>query len=209
MNPLEPQQPVKVGGVPGARYVGQTKTRIPGRDTYSSMELLFYLQGKGARPTYSKEWSGVLLWAEKHNPEMARDMISGDVEVQADIIAWPDSDGKYSERVQPNLKKGKHAVLLQGFTAEGTPDDYVLKGGKRKPLKDFPQSSGRLTKPLNELGLPEGAYLFSDSNPEKEQGLRTVFRGHWAWLPDEGALRRGCRLGAVGSGLPLGFPRGF
>jgi len=185
MQPIEPQHPLKVAGVPDVNYVGREKTRIPDRRNYSMMELLFYLKEKGMRPTRSREWTAVLLWAEKNNPELAANMLSGDAEVQEDIIAWPDGEGKYSERIQPAPEKGKYPLLVQRYILEGTPDDYTIRDGTRTELENFLKSSGALEKPIDELGLSSGAFVYSNNNPEVEKGLRAVFRGDWLWDPDK------------------------
>ena len=187
-------------------YHQKRKEKIPNKVSYSTMELSLYLQQRNERLPTSKQWSADLLEAEKHGcvrmstsrewsqilleaeknfPNLAKDMVSGDVEVQASIIAWPNKNGDYAGNVSPGIGEGRYPVLLEGFTVKGTNDNYTLEGGTRTPLKDFPKSPGNLDKPIDELGLPERAYVWSDSDFEYEQGLRSVLRGDWSWPHDE------------------------
>lgn len=187
MSEEKTQKPVYIDGI---GYVSTKRSRIPRVDLYSSLELMLYVQRMKKRIAASKQRTEIIFEAQRKYPELIKDMISGsnDVEVQADVIAWPDlstwpdSNGNYSAHVKPEIPRGEDPVLLQEFTIEGNNSNYSLVGGTRTVLKNVPKSRGCLKKPIHELGLPVNAYL----NVPEIRGveLTAVYRGLLIWSPE-------------------------
>ncbi len=185
--------------VPSVGDVDVFKKRIPDTNSYSSIELLKYAQDNGISVLKCSETSLFVKECDKNkgNPlydSALRYYLEGNVEVQATIIAWPGPDG-YSERIIPANKKskenmrkdmrnGEDPLMLEDFTITGK-EDYTLKCATVQPLKVFPKESDYLQEEIPELGLPKGAYVWSNPDFDKEQGLRALLRGYWYWHPDE------------------------
>ena len=184
------------------KYTLIKKQRIPNKSEYSSFEIIKYFQNKGIKLSKSREWTNILEEAEKNDyRELAENMLSGDMEVQATIIAFPSRKGNYSSRISPKIEKGKYPVMLEEFKFEGNKNNIV--GGKRKELPALPKTSGNLKKDIPELGLPKGAFVYVDSDFDYEEGIRSVLRSTWYLGRDERRFRTSLlwRLSERGRGL--------
>ncbi|MBL7160215.1 MAG: hypothetical protein ISS95_01510 [Candidatus Aenigmarchaeota archaeon] len=161
------------------RDVPIQKQRIPNKDEYSSEDILRYFQDKGVKISKSSEWTKILEEAEENDyKELVDNMLSGDWEVQATIIAFPSRKGNYSSRLAPEIEKGKYPVMIEEFKFEGN----NIVGGKRKELPALPKTSGNLEEDIPELGFKEGAFVYVDSDFDYEEGVRSVLRGDWHLL---------------------------
>lgn len=137
-----------------------------------------WVQERGLDIPTSYQWSLARAYFEEHFPEIEKNMIKNEVEWTDSLIAWPNPEsGIYASNINPIPTPGKVPLLIEGSCVEKTKKGYVIYGGERKTLPDLPKSSGTLRNSIVELGLIKDAYLWSDSDFSREEGLRAVIRG--------------------------------
>lgn len=133
----------------------------------------------------SRQWSEARAYFEKSYPEIEKSMIENEVEWTDSLIAWPNPDsGIYASNINPKPKSGKVPLLIEGSVVEKTKKGYVIDGGERKELLELPTSNGTLRNSILELGLIKDAYLWSDPDFSREEGLKAVVRGYGWYARD-------------------------
>lgn len=166
-----------------------------------------WVQERGLVLPTSEQWSQAREYFGKKHPEIEKDMITGQVEWTDSLIAWPNSDGKYANNLNPNPKEGKYPLLIENSVVERRNGNYVIDGGERLELPNFPRSSDRLKNPIPELELISQAYLWSNPAFDYEQGLRAVVRGRYL-VPRERRFDASADGGAFGVGFGPWLPPG-
>jgi len=142
--------------------------------SYQPRRLLEHLQHK-IHVLTSSEWSQVRSEAKGVCTRLAGDMASGNTEVVATLIAYPNERMEYSPSFDPPINYGEHPVMVEGFRIDGP----TIRKGTRKVLKDFPRSCKYLDKPIEQLGLQRESYVYANSDFHFEHGVRVVLRGGW------------------------------
>lgn len=169
-------------------YLSRTKALDENGRTIVSIswyDSKLWVQERGLALPTSKEWSEARAYFEKNYPDIEKDMIENEVEWTDSLIAWPNSDRKYASNLNPKPKQGKYPLLIEGSTVEKTGKGYVVDGGERVELPILPRQSGDLDKPIPELGLVDGGFLWVDSDFKFGEGLRIVVRGY-GWIALDG-----------------------
>lgn len=142
-----------------------------------------WVQERGIALPYSREWSTARAYFQTNNPEIEKDMITGPAEWTDSLIAHPNKDGNYASNLNnprlPTRGNGKYPLLIEGSVVERKNDgSYVIDGGEVQELPQFPREYDYLQKSIPELGLVAGdSYLYTDSDFNRGEGLRPVFRG--------------------------------
>jgi hypothetical protein len=166
--------------IPIGRYLSRTEALDETGKTIVNISWYLtklWVQERGLYLPTSSQWSLARAFFEEHFPEIEEDMIDNKVESTDSLIAWPNPEnGIYASNIIPIPTPGKVPLLIEDSFVEKTPTRYVIYGGERKYLPDLPTHSGILKNPIVELGLIKGAYLWSDSDFNLEDGLRFVIR---------------------------------
>lgn len=180
------------------------------------------VQGSGSDyflPT-SSQWSKAREYLQKNHPELEKDFITGAYEWVDSLLAFPDSNGKYSPRLRiPDIDKGKDPLLIEQSKVEKDGDSYVLTEGRVTEVPWLPLKSGYIQGWNEDFGLPskvgetpnkrfEGAYFWVYTNYDYHEGLRALIRGHWCWHDREGRFRTNADWDPSSSDSGVGFRRG-
>ena len=92
------------------------------------------------------------------------------------LLVWPNRNYHFSRRIrEPEITtKGIYPLLLEGTILTEENGRYIVKGGERTEISNFPVKTERITEPIEELGLPRGTQIWVNEDHHYAEGFRNL-----------------------------------